>query len=128
MHKALIPRARKRQEAISRGAEYVRRIRENVDVLAGVVFGSYARGDFNLASDIDVLILSDRLPTDPRRRSELLYEYVEGPIEPKGYTRDEFADLLRRRNPIAVDAVRHGVSVWDKGCWQEIMNLFLTLT
>jgi len=92
-----------------------------MDVLAGVVFGSYARGDFNLGSDIDILLLSDALPADPRKRSELLYEHIEGRLEPKGYTREEFTDLLRRRNPIAVDAVRHGVSVWDNGCWREIL-------
>jgi hypothetical protein len=87
-----------------------------------VLYGSFDRGDFNLGSDIDVLIVSDSLPTHPLARSELLYRFVRGGIEPKGYTAAEFARMLRSNNPIALEAREHGITLWDDGLLSEAMR------
>jgi predicted nucleotidyltransferase len=41
--------------------DYLRRLRANgIDVVFGVIFGSYAQGQANAMSDIDVLVVSSR--------------------------------------------------------------------
>ncbi|WP_238988815.1 nucleotidyltransferase domain-containing protein [Calorimonas adulescens] len=84
------------------------------------MIGSVARGNFNESSDIDVIIISDKIPKSYKNRGELLYEYVFDAIEPKGYTTDEFKFIYRKRNPI--EAVSKGVLVHDDGIWKNILK------
>jgi hypothetical protein len=92
-----------------------------------------AGGDFNLGSDIDVLIISNSLPEGFFKRIELLYHYVQGMIEPKGYTQTEFLNMFTRftdakglrfhsNNPLAIDALKNGEILLDNGFWQKLMN------
>ena len=115
MIKALEERKREREEAIQTALGYVQKLKEALGSLSGVLYGSFARGDFNLGSDIDVLIISDSLPQHPLERMELLYRTIEGGIEPKGYSRIEFIRMLENNNPTALDALREGVVLWDDG-------------
>jgi predicted nucleotidyltransferase len=48
-----------------------------------ILFGSYARGDFNIWSDIDILILNI----------------------------DEYESLRRRRNPIIIECEKYGIKL-----------------
>jgi len=82
-----------------------------VPVAAAVVFGSYARGDFNTWSDIDVLVISDQLPEDSRHRSDLLWRHQPGGLSAIGWTTGEHQARRRRRDPIAVEADDVGVTV-----------------
>jgi len=82
-----------------------------VPVAAAVVFGSYARGDFNTWSDIDVLVISDQLPEDSRDRSDLLWRHQPGGLSAIGWTTGEHQVRRRRRDPIAVEADNVGVTV-----------------
>ena len=99
--------------------EYVQSLESELSVTAAAVIGSVARGDFNDASDIDVIIIAENLPTDPLKRSGVLYENVPPLIEPKAYTKDEFRKLLSKRNPIALATLSEGVVLIDKGKWLE---------
>ncbi|MDQ6840088.1 MAG: nucleotidyltransferase domain-containing protein, partial [Actinomycetota bacterium] len=67
-----------RRFAASLGAE--------IRLVAVVVFGSYARGDFNTWSDIDVLVVCDQLPADTRERSELLWRHHQAGVSAIGWT------------------------------------------
>jgi predicted nucleotidyltransferase len=78
------------------------------------VIGSVARGDFNGASGIDVIIIAEGLPIDPLERSAVLYENVPPLVEPKAYTKDELRKLLSKRNPIALATLSEGVMLIDK--------------
>ncbi len=82
-----------------------------VPLVAAVVFGSYARGDFNTWSDIDVLVVSDQLPADTRERSELLWRHQRAGLSAIGWTTVEHQAHRRRRDPIAVEADGVGVTV-----------------
>jgi len=53
-----------------------------------------ARGDWNLHSDIDLLVVGD-LPAEPLARSAFLYRFAQGHQEPKGLTGGEFSRLKR---------------------------------
>jgi len=79
--------------------ENLAREAEPVKVLASAVIGSVARGDFNQASNIDVIIISDNLPDSPLARSELLYRDLPPKVEPKAFTPAEFRCMVSKRNP-----------------------------
>ncbi|PZS22661.1 MAG: DNA polymerase III subunit beta [Acidimicrobiales bacterium] len=79
-------------------------------VRAVVVFGSVARGDFNLGSDVDVLVVVDDLPERLRDRLELLSSAVPR-VQALGWTSDELATQLRRGDPIAVGIYETGVVI-----------------
>lgn len=120
MHEILRRRYKERQEAIQLAKDYVNRLEKDIRVCTAVLFGSFARGDFNLGSDIDVLIISDCLPREPLKRAEMLYRYVSGNIEPKGYTKTEFLKLIESNNPIALDAIKDGEIISDDGFWDTV--------
>lgn len=113
MQKIIEVRRRKQQEMVFRAWCYGERLRARIGPLSGFVIGSVARGDFNLGSDIDVLVVSDRLPTHPLARSQLLYELTEGELEPKGYTVAEFQQMLVQNHPLAWEVLEQGIVLRD---------------
>lgn len=117
MYKALERREREREKAIQLASEYVSRLKGDVEILAAILYGSFARGDFNYGSDIDILIISDSLPRDILKRIDLLYRYVQEGIEPKGYTQEEFLRIYHTNNPLAMDALENGEVLSDDGFW-----------
>lgn len=100
-----------RAQAIAWARSYAAKMAVDVPLVAAVVFGSYARGDFNTWSDVDVLVLSDAFPEDARARLDLLWRHRPGGLEPVGWTLPEHAARRRRRDPIAVEADDVGVVV-----------------
>lgn len=127
MTKILTKRRKQREQAIQLALSYLDRLEdllskrdiENPSILTAVLYGSYARGDFHQGSDIDLLLIVESLPADPLRRLDLLYECVKGKLEPKAYTRKEFLDMIRSRNPMALDALTNGVLLLDRGFWEQ---------
>lgn len=90
---------------------YARRLARRLGPLTAYVFGSYARGDFNDSSDIDVLVVSDALPARPLERMDVLFSCALPGIEPRGYTNAEFAMLLKKGDPGAIEAKERGYLV-----------------
>lgn len=122
MQQVLERRQIARQTAIEKATAYTRRLQEALGPLTAVLYGSYARGDFGLSSDIDVIIISDTLPAEPLDRLEVLYQDVSGNLEPKGYTRSEFLNLVDRRHPAILDIMEHGVVLADDGLWRAVID------
>ena len=104
-----------REHYLQLAHEYVHSLESELSITLAVVIGSVARGDFNDASDIDVIIVAEDLPMDPLKRSAVLYENVPPLVEPKAYTKDEFRKLLSKKNPIALATLSEGVILIDKG-------------
>jgi predicted nucleotidyltransferase len=77
-------------------------------VIGAAVAGSVSRGDFNLWSDVDVVVVSDGLPAPGPARAAALGDAVSG-LELHGYTRAEFARALERGDRLACEAVESGV-------------------
>lgn len=91
--KALIRvREREQEELFAEARAYAARVRCHFPQARVFMYGSVARGDFNLHSDIDLLVVAN-LPEHPLERSEVLYHYVQGREEPKGLTTAEFDRL-----------------------------------
>lgn len=107
-----VPAIRRRRAQHARAVEAVRQqaavAQAALDVRGVVLFGSYARGDFHDASDIDVLVIvGQRLPDRPQDRIALVEPRPEL-VHPVVWTVEEFADRLARRDPIAVEAAHRG--------------------
>lgn len=99
-------------EAIAKAAAWATQlVRGRGSISAVVVFGSYARGDFNKWSDIDVLVIDDCLPESGRDRIDLLWADRPAPVQPVGWTAAELQTRRQRRDPIALEADSVGVVV-----------------
>lgn len=86
-------------------------------VRAVVVHGSVARGDFNLWSDVDVLVVDDSAPGRWIDRADR-YPPAPGRVQVVVWTSHEFARQLQRGNPMAVEAVSLGV--WLRGAAPDL--------
>jgi hypothetical protein len=113
MLKALEERRRQRERFVHMAWTYADKLRGRLGKLTAIVYGSVSRGDFNLGSDVDVLIISERLPHHPLKRMEVLFSCHESPLEPKGYTHTEFQTLLAKRNSVLAEVLKDGIVVVD---------------
>jgi uncharacterized protein len=105
----LAARRAERAELIARAAAYVDRLRPSLDLVAAAVAGSVARGDFNVWSDVDVVVVAPGLPERAVDRAGLLLEHAPARVQPVGYTPDEFAAAVRRGDRLACEAKDRGV-------------------
>lgn len=86
-------RHKERESLINEARSYADRLREAAPGARIFLYGSVARGDFNLSSDIDLLVVSDYLPKEPLARAAFLYQFAIGREEPKGLLEQEFDRL-----------------------------------
>jgi predicted nucleotidyltransferase len=116
LEKIIEERMRKADQALGKARDFiecVKRIFNNIDL--AILFGSYARGDFNEWSDIDILVVvGDELPRNPVERIDIVIPCivaVEASIEPLIISREEYENLKRKRNPAIIDAINNGVPI-----------------
>ncbi|MEM1582653.1 MAG: nucleotidyltransferase domain-containing protein [Candidatus Bathyarchaeia archaeon] len=101
-------RRRLREKRIEEAREWASRIRLRV---TAILIGSFARGDFNLWSDVDILVISEDFVGSPLER-------LKGLDAPPGYqvialTPREFKVLLMRGEPMVKEATEYGVVLRD---------------
>lgn len=110
-HPVVERRVRERDELLARAQRWAGSLAERLpDLVAVVVVGSVARGDFNVWSDIDVVVVARNLPASERERWALLCPLEPG-IQPVVWTPAELNEARRRQNPLAVEAGAAGVTV-----------------
>lgn len=78
--------------------------------ITAILYGSYARGDFNEWSDIDVLIVAENLPRSPIERLDLVEDCVKSHprVEPVLITLEEL-NKLKNNNPAVIEAFTRGL-------------------
>ena len=111
----LAGRSNQRGQRVQLARTYVNQLSDRLEIVAAAVVGSVARGDFNVWSDIDVVIVAERLPARLPDRSALLALDAPGGVQPIGFTPDEFREALRRSNPLAQEAMGTGIVL--RGQW-----------
>ena len=116
MEKIIEERMRRANQALSKAREFaecIKRVFRSIDMVT--LFGSYARGDFNEWSDIDILVVvGEELPKKPTERIDLVLPCIAAvgaPIEPLIITREEFEKLKEKRNPVVVEALSSGIPI-----------------
>jgi predicted nucleotidyltransferase len=97
-------RRRLREKAVGVASNWARKLPFKATV---ILIGSYARGDFNLWSDIDVLLISEDFKGGPVGRLKSLDMPPNFQIIP--LTPSEFQRLLMKKNPLAVEAIKSGI-------------------
>lgn len=72
-------------------------LRSKLGRVTVVLYGSYARGDFNLWSDVDIVIISDKfLEVPPLKRYDMIMDLLPPKFEAKLWTPDEARKLLSK--------------------------------
>lgn len=113
-HPVVLRRRAERQDRLDRAGAYATALAGRLPALRSVVvFGSVARGDWNLWSDIDVLVVADELPADPLARLDLTLLPGHEGIAPVVWTPAELAGRPRH-DPIATEVRAVGVVVYGE--------------
>jgi len=85
--------------------EVVRKLNPNLVIL----FGSFATGDINEGSDIDILVVTEfKEDFLDRIRTLMDLNTLKIPIEPVGYTPEEFNQMKKRKNPFIMEVLEKG--------------------
>ena len=114
MERAIEKRVRERRQALEEARAVAKCLASKLGRVAVVLYGSFARGDFNEWSDIDLLVVCSReLPKNPIERLSLVEECLSlSPrIELVILSVDELRRQLAKGNPLVVEAVERGVEV-----------------
>ncbi len=109
MADVLALRRQERERLIGLARTHVERLSAQMPVLAAAVVGSVARGDFNVWSDVDVVVVCEALPQRIPDRGAVLSADAPGGVQVVGFTRAEFAAALAKRNPLARSVLEEGV-------------------
>jgi len=84
-----------------------------------IMIGSYARGDFNLWSDVDIILISD-FKGSPLKRLEKI-DYPPG-FEVIPLTVHELTALLKKGDPLAKEAMFRGIILRDDFNIEKLKN------
>ncbi len=104
-------RVRTRKEIIKKLRVYARRLRKDLGRVSFILFGSFARGDYNLWSDIDVIIISESFREVRFIERCLMIGDPFGNLSPICWTPEEFEEMIRK--PSWRKALQHSVMILD---------------
>ena len=114
MKRVIELRKKEKENLLEEAEDYLKKLKERLGPLSGIVFGSVSRGDFNDASDIDVVVIAEKLPDHPIRRLEVLLSPWAPGIDPKGYTPFEFELMRKKGNPFIQLILEEGIVLIDE--------------
>lgn len=118
-HGVIARRRQQRDALLAAARRFVAALDADLAIRAAAVFGSVARGDFNEWSDLDVLVVAERLPARALDRYEALGE-LPPRVQVVPWTPGDWRRELSRSNPIAVEAVELGV--WLLGSPRDLQT------
>ena len=90
-----------------------------------VLFGSIARGDCSWHSDDD-LLLGLREADGLRLIDRILHftPLLEGNVDLFPYSRPEWERMFEERHPLLLEALDHGIVLWDRGAFARMRSIF----
>lgn len=99
---------------------------KNLEPKLIVLFGSYARGDYTDQSDIDLLIVSDKLPSDPREAFSMAFNIKNPKIMPTALNTNVFLKKLRDGSTFILEILEDGkILCGDKDFISEVIKIFI---
>ncbi len=85
-------------------------------VLKIILFGSYARGDYNFESDVDIMVIvdDDNLEIYRKRRIELTNYYLdkEGILISIIIEKEKIVDKYKNHSPFLINVVKDGSVIY----------------
>ena len=106
-------------------ARFCENVIEALNPSAIILYGSLARGDYKKGSDIDIIVVAENLPQEFTKRIEFLLRFsTGGPIEPRGYTPQEFLKMIEEAHGTVLDAVAYGIVLYDRGFIEKAEKQF----
>jgi predicted nucleotidyltransferase len=95
--------------------QYCREIVSKLEPQAIILFGSFAEDDINEGSDIDIMVIAD-FQVGFLDRIKLLLDLNRFglPIEPIGYTSEEFQSLKQARTPFIARVLDTGKMLYQR--------------
>ncbi|MCC6046120.1 MAG: nucleotidyltransferase domain-containing protein [Ignisphaera sp.] len=114
MAKVIEERVREREEAVRGAREFAVCVSQKLGKVTAILFGSFARGDFNVWSDIDVLIVAENLPQKPLERLSTIDVCLSRfpRVEPILITIEEFVKM-KKKSVAVIEAVERGIVLLD---------------
>lgn len=109
---AIARRRLEQMDLVGRARVFADGIEPALGIRAAVVVGSVARGDFNLWSDIDVIVVADGFADRLLERWDQLGERPPR-VEPHPWTAGEWHQRRARRDPMITEALECGI--WLRG-------------
>ena len=97
-------REKLREQIVKKAREWAKSLPLTATV---ILIGSYARGDFNLWSDVDILLISNDFKGNPVERLKCIDAPPGFQVIP--ITLKEFERLVERKNQLAVEAINSGI-------------------
>jgi len=89
--------------------DYVEEVVKNLNPYLVILFGSFATGDINEGSDVDILVVADFEEGFLDRIKKLMdMNKFRIPVEPVGYTPEEFKEMKKRKNAFIMDVIEKG--------------------
>jgi predicted nucleotidyltransferase len=112
--KVIEERVREREEAVREAREFAVCVSQKLGKVTAILFGSFARGDFNVWSDIDVLIVAENLPQKPLERLSTIDVCLSRfpRVEPILITIEEFVKM-KKKSVAVIEAVERGIVLLD---------------
>ncbi len=140
---AQMEKLKKRRQLLMRARinlikDFSNKVREKFGkyVKAVIIFGSFARGDYTLGSDTDVLIIIDDTesdkPIDQPMRDSLhnqmqdLATSIDKNIHTQLHTLTEFWDYIRNGDALFFNYLRTGIPVYDSGFYKPMNRILLS--
>ncbi|RIK39330.1 MAG: hypothetical protein DCC55_18410 [Chloroflexi bacterium] len=101
--------------------QFCRRVKETFQPDCIILHGSLARGTYRPSSDIDLLVIGDRLPQAFLERLYQLNRLRDGaaPIKVVGYTRAEWEQMMEQLHLTALEALHWGVPLWGEALFAQ---------
>jgi len=94
---------------------YVQEIVKKLNPYLVILFGSFATNNINEGSDVDILVVADFQESFLDRIAKLMDLNRLGlPIEPVGYTLEEFMDMKRKRNAFILEVTEKGKVMYSR--------------
>lgn len=101
---------------------YLEWLRQSFQPCLVIVFGSFVRNSWTQESDIDVVVVSEKLSPDV---GENFMHLKQPGIDPIGYTPEMFVKEIERPNLLILDALEYGVVLQSDAIFLEkVRRLF----
>jgi len=106
-------------------ARYCEKVSSQLKLSLIILHGSSAKGLDGKWSDIDMVVIGNfDLPFIDRILKLLELNETRAPIEPLGYTLDEFYGMLSKFNPLTLESIKNGIPLIGEELFEQLKRRF----